>query len=493
MSRQLSSEFTLSGVLCMVTLLASGTNNWTLGEEFQFELRSQTRSSEESSFERQIRQETWKAGETAFIVCDVWDYHHCLNAVNRLNEFGPRLNNVLEEARRRGAIIIHAPSDCMASFEGHPARVRVAAIPEASNRPAEIENWCSKIPAEELASYPIDQSDGGEDDDPEEHARWAAELKALGRNPAMPWKTQSSLISIDSERDLISDRGDEVWKILEHYGIRNVVLTGVHTNMCVLGRPFGLRQMVRNGKNVVLMRDMTDCMYNPKRWPYVDHFTGNDLIISHVERYVCPTVTSNQLLGGDVFRFSGDQRSQTEIADVKLPELSAEAMTSQWNTIPIPSEWAQMLPGAPASTDAPRQTQVVWYRSTLRISATWLEPGNAAVLVHAPEKGTVQAWLNGKPLKGIEPICLSCSEPEPIRFLIPNELVEKNDANLLVLRTESMAPGKTTISPPTVTCGKSSTLLKGRWQLRTGDDPQWSGIPLPAKFGTATDIVFEIR
>ena len=34
--------------------------------------------------------------------------------------------------------------------------------------------------------------------------------------------------------------------------------------MCVLGRPFGIRQMVHLGKNVALMRDMTDTMYNPE-------------------------------------------------------------------------------------------------------------------------------------------------------------------------------------------------------------------------------------
>ena len=133
---------------------------------------------------------------------------------------------------------------------------------------------------------------------PQEHAVWAAELTALGRNPAMPWKMQSSLIEIDSEHDFISDKGDEVWNILHSRRIQNVILVGVHTNMCVLGRPFGLRQMVRSGKNVVLMRDMTDCMYNPESWPYVDHFTGNDLIVSHVERFVCPTITSDQILGG---------------------------------------------------------------------------------------------------------------------------------------------------------------------------------------------------
>jgi hypothetical protein len=34
-----------------------------------------------------------------------------------------------------------------------------------------------------------------------------------------------------------------------------------------------------SGLAVVLMRDMTDCMYNPQRWPHVDHFTGNELIV----------------------------------------------------------------------------------------------------------------------------------------------------------------------------------------------------------------------
>ena len=78
-------------------------------------------------------------------------------------------------------------------------------------------------------------------------------------------------------------------------GIKNVILVGVHTNMCVLGRPFGLRQLAKNGVNVVLMRDLTDAMYNPKSWPYVSHDEGTKKIISHIERYVCPTITSDQI------------------------------------------------------------------------------------------------------------------------------------------------------------------------------------------------------
>src|SRR4051812_32553830 len=66
--------------------------------------------------------ETWDAARTAVIVCDVWDAHHCLNAVRRVNELAPRLNRFIEEARRRGALVIHAPSSCMAAYASHPGR-----------------------------------------------------------------------------------------------------------------------------------------------------------------------------------------------------------------------------------------------------------------------------------------------------------------------------------------------------------------------------------
>ncbi len=278
-------------------------------EELKLQLRYQQPTSEKSNrFHRLNRQECWDPAETAIIVCDVWDYHHCLNAVRRLNEFAPRLNQVLIKARSQGVSIIHAPSDCMPAYVNHPARKRAIQIPPAKTIPKDIKSWCSRIPAEEAAVYPIDQSDGGEDDNPIEHAAWAAKLKAMGRNPGLPWKKQSDLIQIDSAKDFISDKGDEVWSILEAKGIKNVILTGVHVNMCVLGRPFGLRQLVRNGKNVVLMRDMTDTMYNPARWPFVSHYTGNDLIISHIEKFICPTITSDQVLGGTPFHFSRDRR-----------------------------------------------------------------------------------------------------------------------------------------------------------------------------------------
>ena len=37
---------------------------------------------------------------------------------------------------------------------------------------------------------------------------------------------------------------------------------------------------------VVLMRDMTDTMYNPAKPPFVSHFEGNRLFRDYVEEFV---------------------------------------------------------------------------------------------------------------------------------------------------------------------------------------------------------------
>jgi type 1 glutamine amidotransferase len=102
---------------------------------------------------------------------------------------------------------------------------------------------------------------------------------------------------------------------------------GVHENMCVLGRPFSIRQLVTVGKNVVLMRDMTDTMYNSRCRPYVSHFVGTDLVAEHIEKYWCPTVTSADLLGGEPFRFKGDVRPQVTF-------IIGEPEYHTWETLP---------------------------------------------------------------------------------------------------------------------------------------------------------------
>jgi nicotinamidase-related amidase/type 1 glutamine amidotransferase len=312
--------------ICTVALAA---------DPLKLELRYQEPTAAGASrFHRLTRAEQWSPQATAVIVCDMWDSHHCVNAVRRVLEVAPRMDQFVRSLRAQGVAVIHAPSSCMAAYENHPGRLRAQTTPMSKNLPSDIGNWCDRIPSEEAAAYPVDQSEGGEDDDLLDHQQWALRLKSIGRNPKSPWLRQCDAIHIDDKLDYISDSGQEIWSILENKQIQNVMLVGVHTNMCVLGRPFGLRQMASNGKKVVLVRDLTDTMYDPNAWPYVSHFTGTDLIVQHIERFVCPTIASNQIIGGNEFRFQSDRRPRLAIlmaedeykTEETLPKFAAEQL-----------------------------------------------------------------------------------------------------------------------------------------------------------------------
>src|SRR5260370_15204237 len=140
--------------------------------EKELSLTLRSRADDNGTFRVVTKGQQWPAHKSAIIVCDMWDAHHCLNAVRREEEMVPRMNEVLEKARDQGVIIIHAPSSCMEPYKDHPARKRAQAAPRAKNLPKDIGEWCNKIPAEEKGKYPIDQSDGGEDDDLQEHEAW---------------------------------------------------------------------------------------------------------------------------------------------------------------------------------------------------------------------------------------------------------------------------------------------------------------------------------
>jgi type 1 glutamine amidotransferase len=260
----------------------------------------------------------------------------------------------------------------MGSYASHPSRLRARSVPGAETLPSDLNRWCDKIESEENSRYPVDQSDGGEDDDLEEHEQWAKTLEREGRNPKLPWRQQIPTIEIDGGNDYISDSGSEVWNILESKNIKHILICGVHTNMCVLGRPFGLRQLASHGKHVVLLRDLTDTMYNPKQWPYVDHFSGTDLVVDHVERYVCSTTTSDYFFRGTdrdqpvryltPHVFSGDRRPHLAILMAEdeyrtastLPDFAAAHLASQLKISLIygKADSENSIPGLAAIDDA---------------------------------------------------------------------------------------------------------------------------------------------
>jgi hypothetical protein len=47
--------------------------------------------------------------------------------------------------------------------------------------------------------------------------------------------------------------------------------------------------------DVLLVRDLTDAMYNPKMKPFVPHERGTELIVEFIEANWCPTITGASL------------------------------------------------------------------------------------------------------------------------------------------------------------------------------------------------------
>ncbi|MDF1862799.1 MAG: isochorismatase family protein [Verrucomicrobiales bacterium] len=229
----------------------------------------------------------WNASETAIIVCDMWSDHPCKLAAQRVGEMAPRMNATLTRARDHGAFIVHAPSNGVEKFYADTpfrARMRDAAAVEA---PVPITgNWeCEPDREPEL---PVEANSLGEGlasgcDDPSPEP-----------NPDFD-RREHPAIQITGW-DGISESGEEMWNVFQREGIRNVVLMGVHTNMCVLGRPFGIRMMSKLGFNVALCRDLTDGLYDPRDPPFVSHARGVGLIIEHIEKYWCPSFLSTDLM-----------------------------------------------------------------------------------------------------------------------------------------------------------------------------------------------------
>jgi nicotinamidase-related amidase len=235
-------------------------------------IRQQTHKTTGRNGWQVVEQEvSWRPVETAIIIVDVWDKHWSWGATERVNELAPRIDTVIRTARTRGIQIIHAPSDVVDFYRDRPARRWVCAL-------ARIE--APTPSAHPDPPLPIDDSDGGSDTGEEtEHAAWSRQHPAIEI----------------ADGDAISADGQEIYSILMHKRIHNLIYMGVHTNMCVLNRSFGIKRMVSWGSGVVLARDLTDTMYNPLKPPYVSHDEGTALVIGYIEKFWCPTIASDDL------------------------------------------------------------------------------------------------------------------------------------------------------------------------------------------------------
>jgi len=269
----------------LIVLLSVAGSTYLLAGDAGRPLRFVARSQPErqGKFVVNERPLEWDAKETAVVICDMWDKHWCASATRRGGAIAPKIDQLAKAVRSRGGFIVHAPSDCMAFYEGTPQRALAKNAPKAEP-PTPLHGW-RYLDLDREGPLPIDDADGGCDCEPQ---------CKTGR----AWTREHPAVEV-APQDAVSQDGQEIFNLFRRRGIKHVIYCGVHANMCVLGRTFGVRQMTDWGFDCVLARDLTDTMYNPRMRPQVSHEKGTGLVVEHYERYWCPTTTSEQIIGGE--------------------------------------------------------------------------------------------------------------------------------------------------------------------------------------------------
>ena len=281
----------IAGLLIAIWLTLVSVTNVTTGEKTEARLANrpkvpgklrlhlrERREEPKGTFKVIERSVDWDVAETAIIVCDMWDDHHCKIAAQRVGVMARRMNEVLTAARDRGVMIIFAPSETMNIYAGTTYRNRMEQAKYAKP-PVDIPKRCDRDP-DEPKTLPVDTKLDCDDCElgpvVRRHTRQHAGLDIIGF-------------------DGISDSGQEIYNFCVQEGIKNIVLMGVHTNYCILARPFGIRQQKKLGMNVVLARDLTDALYDPREPPFVSHARGTEIVVEHIERYLCPSILGEDL------------------------------------------------------------------------------------------------------------------------------------------------------------------------------------------------------
>ena len=214
-----------------------------------------------------VKAENVDSAKVAVVIVDPWNFHWCMTACERVSAMAPRWNRALECARKLGMPILWAPSDVVGMYSGYPQRERALAVP--------------LLPVPKEREMPP--------------AAFTAPVGACMCGPGIGcvvnygWDGMNPDLVL-AEDDLIASSTDEVYSLLKRRGITHVIYMGLHTNMCLFGKPGALKYMVQAGLNCMLARDINDAFtsYDPASGYTPDR--GTQQIDEDLERAGVPTI-----------------------------------------------------------------------------------------------------------------------------------------------------------------------------------------------------------
>jgi hypothetical protein len=250
-------------ILCGA-VMGAALRGSTVANAAEIQLALQTR--DPATGESRLTIEPVDPARIGVIAVDVWNYHWCKTATMRVDAIVPRMNKALDIARALGMTVMLCPSDVVDNYVGYPQREAVFALPKVS------------VPVRVNVTCPSAPDAGGCACGPE---RCAVNYGWDGMHPALKI----------GEADLMPDTQAEVYAICSRYGLTHLIYVGFHTQVCLLGKPMGLKAMKSAGLHCVLARDMTDAHpgYDPTRRFTPDLNTQQ--VVEHFEKYLAPSIS----------------------------------------------------------------------------------------------------------------------------------------------------------------------------------------------------------
>ena len=220
-----------------------------------------------------VTKATLDPSKIGIVVVDLWNFHWCKTAAERVGALVPRMNRALDGARRLGMRVFLCPTDVADSYVGTPQRERAVAVKlQPLPKPLEL-----KFP------YP----------------RGGGHMCGPGIQCVVNygWDGMHPDLRI-AESDLIAEGTQQLYSLCRERGITHLLYMGVHTNMCVMGKSVGMVPMMRTGLQCILCRDLTDAYtdYNPATGYTPDRGTAE--VVAHIERHILPSIDMAATLKG---------------------------------------------------------------------------------------------------------------------------------------------------------------------------------------------------
>ena len=239
-------------------------------------LRSRKQAESGNTWSESVDPVTLPVEVSALVIVNVLDTHWCPSAAAQMDALAGKVNALASIAREAGMIIVHVPSQIHGFYDKHPARRRIeqlAALTIEGNYPI----VASKMREAELPPMPLSNANC-----------------PGGGNSYSASTRQHPDITID-DTDIISGIGHQLYSYLLTSGVDTLFYVGTHANTTLVDRNYGMRQMTEWGMDCVLVRDLTDVMYDPDSDPNMPHDVALQKVIEHLEKHLVVTVTSQEL------------------------------------------------------------------------------------------------------------------------------------------------------------------------------------------------------